>query len=139
MNLDLILIPVEAAISRLPRWVEQMLLGMPRRVFVRIHPRLIEAPVGIDREQTVVAHKLRQPKSQLKYLVASACVTVTGPPAAICLRKVGITEPSLPSTFPNLTAMNRVDVSVTLLMRRSPRRFVAPMTFVGRTALSVEM
>ena len=34
----------------------------------------------------------------------AGCVTVTGPPSAICLLKMGMTEPFDPSTLPNLTA-----------------------------------
>src|SRR5438093_2217535 len=74
----------------------------------------------------------------MKYRDASGCVTVTGPPRAICLRNVGITDPSLPRTLPNRTAMNRVRPASKLFTRRSPSLFVAPMTLVGRTALSVE-
>ncbi len=39
----------------------------------------------------------------MKYRVTSGWVTVTGPPEAIWLRKAVMTEPRLPSTFPNLT------------------------------------
>ena len=38
----------------------------------------------------------------------SGCVTVTGPPASICLLKIGITDPLLPSTLPKRTATNSV-------------------------------
>jgi hypothetical protein len=47
----------------------------------------------------------------MKYRRMSGCVTVTGPPAAICLAKIGTTLPLLPNTFPNRTATNRVTPS----------------------------
>ena len=40
--------------------------------------------------------------------VISGSVTVTGPPAAICSRKRGSTEPREPSTLPKRTELNRV-------------------------------
>ena len=49
-----------------------------------------------------------------------------------------VTEPSLPKTFPNRTAIKRVGPPGKLLIRRSPNLLVAPMTLFGRTALSVE-
>ena len=47
----------------------------------------------------------------MKNRVISACVTVTGPPRAICLRKIGITLPEEPRTFPKRTPQNLVVVS----------------------------
>ena len=44
----------------------------------------------------------------MKYRVISGWVTFTGPPSAICLRKVGTTEPDEPRTLPNRTALNFV-------------------------------
>ena len=38
----------------------------------------------------------------------SGCVTVTGPPAAICRWKIGMTLPADPSTLPKRTVTNRV-------------------------------
>ena len=38
----------------------------------------------------------------------SGCVTVTGPPRAICALNFGTTEPTEPSTLPKRTAMSRV-------------------------------
>ena len=38
----------------------------------------------------------------------SGCVTVTGPPSAICFLNRGITLPLLPSTLPKRTAANTV-------------------------------
>ena len=38
----------------------------------------------------------------------SGWVTVTGPPFAICWRKIGITLPFEPRTLPNRTVTNRV-------------------------------
>ena len=38
----------------------------------------------------------------------SGCVTVTGPPASICLRKIGTTLPEEPRTLPKRTATKRV-------------------------------
>ncbi len=76
----------------------------------------------------------------IKYLVISGCVTVTGPPWDICLLNNGITLPLLPRTFPNLTATN----SVLLCLSKdwiiiSANLLVAPITFVGLTALSVDI
>ena len=47
----------------------------------------------------------------MKKRVISACVTVTGPPRAICLRKIGMTLPDEPRTFPKRTPQNFVVVS----------------------------
>jgi hypothetical protein len=70
----------------------------------------------------------------------SGCVIVTGPPSAICRRNVGTTLPRLPSTFPKRTEtyplFRRSAASWTTC---SATRLVAPITLVGRTALSVEM
>ena len=71
----------------------------------------------------------------------SGCVTVTGPPLAICSLNLGITLPLEPSTLPKRTAMKRVpgaccaqcDTTI------SAARLVAPITLVGFTALSVEI
>ncbi len=69
----------------------------------------------------------------------SGCVTVTGPPASICLRKIGTTLPLLPRTLPKRTATNRVGLSAVLRdwTYNSAQRLDAPMTLVGLTALSV--
>ena len=78
----------------------------------------------------------------MKYLVISLCVKVTGPPFLICLLNNGITEPLLPSTFPNLTATNSVLFPLSWLTAWtiiSQSLFVAPITLVGFTALSVEI
>jgi len=70
----------------------------------------------------------------------SGWVTVTGPPASICFRKRGMTLPRLPSTLPNRTATNFVRLMPSMYwMYISARRFEAPMTLVGFTALSVEI
>ena len=50
----------------------------------------------------------------IKYLVISLCVSVTGPPFAICLLNKGTTEPLLPSTLPNLTATNSVLLTLSM-------------------------
>ena len=42
----------------------------------------------------------------------SGCVTVTGPPAAICCSNSGKALPLLPSTLPNRTAIKRVPLSL---------------------------
>ena len=47
----------------------------------------------------------------MKKRVMSACVTVSGPPRAICLRKIGMTLPDEPRTFPKRTPQNLVLVS----------------------------
>ena len=44
----------------------------------------------------------------MKKRVISGCVTVTGPPRAICLRKIGMTLPDEPRTFPKRTPQNLV-------------------------------
>ena len=76
----------------------------------------------------------------IKNLVISLCVTVTGPPFAICFLNNGTTEPLLPNTFPNLTATYSVLLSLffacTII---SHNLFVAPIILVGFTALSVEI
>jgi hypothetical protein len=70
------------------------------------------------------------------------CVTVTGPPSAICFLKIGTALPRLPSTFPNRTETKtwsdvaRLDAASTII---STMRLDAPITDVGLTALSVEM
>ena len=67
-------------------------------------------------------------------------VTVSFPVVDSCLRKIGITLPTLPRTLPNRTATNTVGPCrmAMLWITSSASRFVAPITFVGRTALSVE-
>src|SRR5688572_14865653 len=97
----------------------------------------------------------------------SGCVTVTGPPASSCLRKIGTTLPEEPRTLPKRTARKRVEelpVASCQLPAEEPcgaaafdwqlttgnwqpllsdctynsaTRFVAPITLVGFTALSV--
>src|SRR6185369_3519019 len=66
-------------------------------------------------------------------------VTVTGPPASICSWNRGITLPLLPRTLPKRTVLHFVlkylDTDCTYI---SATLFVAPITFVGFTALSVE-
>ena len=77
----------------------------------------------------------------MKYRIMLGSVTVTGPPAAICLRNKGMTEPLLPSTLPNLTATNLVFLyslsQVCIII--SQMRLLAPIIFVGFTALSVDI
>ena len=82
----------------------------------------------------------------MKNLVISGWVTVTGPPLAICSLNLGITEPLLPRTLPNLVVTNLVLPLTSPFSIASPsdwtyisaRRFVHPMMFVGFTALSVD-
>ena len=67
-------------------------------------------------------------------------VTVTGPPRLIWSWNSGTTEPDEPSTLPKRTMVNtvsgcRVARSCTT---SSARRLDAPITLVGRTALSEE-
>ena len=67
---------------------------------------------------------------------------MTGPPLAICLRKIGITLPDEPSTFPKRTATKRVDTSSRAPYAstiHSQSAFDWPITVFGLTALSVEM
>ena len=77
----------------------------------------------------------------MKNRVISGCVTVTGPPRAICRRKIGTTEPDEPSTLPNRTATNRVDTSARwphVSTIHSASAFDWPITVRGFAALSVE-
>ncbi len=69
----------------------------------------------------------------------SGCVTVIGPPRAICSLNFGITLPDEPSTLPKRTAMKRVFGNSTVSDETtiSAARLVAPITLVGLTALSV--
>ena len=67
---------------------------------------------------------------------------MTGPPAAICLSNNGITEPVDPSTLPKRTVRKRVlcfSAVSKLWQIDSAARLVAPIIFVGSTALSVEI
>ena len=68
-------------------------------------------------------------------------VTVTGPPLAICSRKIGTTLPADSSTLPNRTMANFVSVErvARSCTTSSASRLEAPITLVGRTALSVEI
>lgn len=65
---------------------------------------------------------------------------LTGPPAAICFLKMGITLPLLSSTLPNRTIEKIVALLFALdCTSISAIRFVIPITLIGFTALSVEM
>ena len=83
----------------------------------------------------------------MKYLTISWSVTVTGPPFFICSLKRGTTEEEEPKTFPNLTIENLVFILLgafscclaKLCKINSENLLVAPITFVGLTALSVEI
>ena len=83
----------------------------------------------------------------MKYRVTSGWVTVTGPPLRICSRNSGTMLPLLPSTLPKRVVMNEVLPVLPSFLMKSPklwtyisaRRFVAPMTLLGRTALSLEI
>ena len=76
----------------------------------------------------------------MKYLIIFGSVTVTGPPFSICFLNRGITEPLEPNTFPNLTAHNFVvELFLYPWTMSSHILFVAPITFVGFTALSVDI
>ena len=70
----------------------------------------------------------------------SRSVTVTGPPRAICSRNKGTTLPAESSTFPNRTAMNRVEGEAWWAAWHifSASRLLAPMAFAGFTALSLD-
>src|SRR3546814_2094804 len=61
------------------------------------------------------------------------------PPCSSCRRKWGTTEPLEPSTLPKRTMVKIVsrDSAAIAWSINSQMRFVAPMIFVGRTALSV--
>ena len=77
----------------------------------------------------------------MKKRVMSGCVTVTGPPRAICLRKIGITLPDEPRTFPKRTPQNLVPVSSRWPQDstiHSQSAFDWPMTVFAFTALSVD-
>ena len=72
----------------------------------------------------------------------SGWVIVTGPPCSICFLKSGTTDPEEPSTLPKRTIENTVRVplrSAAAWKISSAARFEAPITLVGRTALSVEI
>ena len=70
----------------------------------------------------------------------SLWVTVTGPPSLICLLNNGTTDPLLPKTFPKRTATYSVSLSLSFAcIIISHILLVAPITFVGLTALSVEI
>ena len=69
-------------------------------------------------------------------------VTVTGPPWAICFVNISTTLPAEPSTLPKRMIEKRVApcaCSWRASTSFSATCLVAPMTFVGRTALSVEI
>ena len=70
-------------------------------------------------------------------------MTVIGPPFRICFLNNGITEPDEPNTFPKRTILKQVRESFNwsdnACKHSSAIRLLAPMTFVGRTALSVEI
>ena len=79
----------------------------------------------------------------MKYRVTSGWVTVSGPPLAICERNSGTTLPLEPSTLPKRTIVNRVLPapcwkSASACSTSSAMRLLAPITLVGRTALSVD-
>ncbi len=75
----------------------------------------------------------------MKNRVICGSVTVTGPPAAICRLKVGMTLPLLPRTLPKRTAQYCLPSGAYANSNCSPTRLVAPMTLAGATALSVDM
>ncbi|MND95912.1 hypothetical protein D3C80_881800 [compost metagenome] len=68
-------------------------------------------------------------------------MTVIGPPVAICFLNSGTTEPEEPNTLPKRTILICVFgfVEAKPWQYNSAMRFDAPMTLVGRTALSVEI
>ena len=75
----------------------------------------------------------------IKKRVISLCVTVTGPPFLICCLNNGITDPFEPNTFPKRVVINFVfPFSCKQEICISAIRLVAPITFVGFTALSVD-
>jgi hypothetical protein len=76
----------------------------------------------------------------MKKRVMRGSVTVTGPPAAIWLRKIGITEPDEPSTLPNRTVVKRVCSKrrCAASTAHSASALDAPITVAGATALSVD-
>src|SRR6185369_1324228 len=70
----------------------------------------------------------------------SGCVTVTGPPRAICSRKIGTTLPDESSTLPKRTVTNRhFELAAYACTYCSANRLQEPMTLEGFTALSVEI
>ena len=80
----------------------------------------------------------------IKKRVISGWVKVIGPPSLICLRNNGTTEPLEPSTLPKRTIQKRVLCCLPLFCAKpckhnSAIRLVAPITLVGRTALSVDI
>src|SRR5690625_2897429 len=71
----------------------------------------------------------------------SGWVTVTGPPVLICCRNNDTTGPEAPSTLPDRTMVKREELWRLASPSRasSAMRWEAPIMFVGRTALSVEI
>ena len=68
----------------------------------------------------------------MKKRVISGCVTVTGPPAAICSRKRGITLPVEPSTLPKRTMTKRVPVGSLQRLADQFRQALGGAHHVGR-------
>ena len=60
-------------------------------------------------------------------------MTVTGPPRAICSRKIGTTEPDDPSTLPKRTATNVVSFSTwpSASTTHSASALLAPIAVFG--------
>ncbi len=72
--------------------------------------------------------------------MTSGSVTVTGPPLRIWARNSGTTLPAESSTLPKRTVTKRVPSEPVIDWQTiSARRFVAPSTLTGSTALSVEI
>ncbi len=91
----------------------------------------VEACTTSDTASEIVMKKRR----------ASGCVTLMGPPAAICSWNIGTTLPLLPSTLPKRTETQRVCAlpGQRAETMRSQTRLVAPITQIGFTALSEEI
>ena len=75
----------------------------------------------------------------MKKRVISGSVIVSGTPSRSWRWKSGTTLPEEPRTFPKRTATyRRPESRATAATASSASRFVAPMTELGATALSVE-
>ena len=87
----------ERAIMRFAR--SAMRTGLPMSK-TKIYPPLPIVPASNT--------SLQASGMSMKKRMMSGWVTVIGPPIAICFLKIGITEPLLPKTLPNLVVTNWV-------------------------------
>ena len=98
-----------------------------------------DADLTVLSDRASLEHELACLRDRHEDAAHLGMVTQTGPPAWICFLKIGMTLPFEPSTLPKRTATYLVPALLLARRTSSAIRFVAPMTLVGRTALSVEM